>query len=77
MNFNIMDSSGLNIKCDILGMFEQNNKKYVIYTDCEDGNIEKEVYASLYELDEKGNMVLTPILNDSDWDIVDNFLGEI
>ena len=77
MNFNVIDINGINIKCDILGMFEHDNKKYVIYTDCEDANIEKEVYASLYELDEKGNMVLMPILNNDDWDIVDKFLGEI
>lgn len=77
MNFNIIDGNGINIKCDILGMFEKNGKKYVIYTDSEEVSEEKDIYASLYELDEKGNMVLTPILNDSDWDIVDNFLGEI
>ena len=77
MNFNIIDGNGINIKCDILGMFEKNGKKYVIYTDSEEVSEEKDIYASLYKLDEKGNMVLTPILNDSDWDIVDNFLGEI
>ena len=77
MSFNIINENGVKIKCDIIGMFEYGNKKFVVYTDSEDMEIEKEVYASLYELDKDENMILKPILNDKDWDLVDNFLGEI
>lgn len=77
MKFNVIDTNGEKVKCDIIGMFESENKKFVVYTECQDEDIEKEVYASLYELDENNNMILLPIINDRDWDLVDNFLGEI
>ena len=73
MNFNIIDNSGNKIECDVLGMFTHGDKNFIIYTDNEQDDNEKEVYASLYEI--KNNcIVLLPITSESDWDLVDSYL---
>lgn len=73
MNFSVIDSQGNKIYCDIIGMFVHDDKNFIIYTDSQQNDNEKEVYASLYKI--SGNdMVLIPIVEESDWDLVDRYL---
>ena len=73
MNFSVIDRQGNKIHCDIIGMFVHDDKNFIIYTDSQQNDNEKEVYASLYKI--SGNdMVLIPIVEESDWDLVDRYL---
>jgi len=76
MKFNIYDNKGNLVECEVIGMFKENNKNFIIYTDGTMVDGEKEVYASLYELNEENNITLLPITNESDWDLVDTYLEE-
>ena len=73
MNFNVIDSEGNKVQCDIIGMFVHDNKNFIIYTDSQQSDSEKEVYASLYKISDN-NMLLIPIVQESDWDLVDRYL---
>lgn len=73
MNFNVINENGIKVDCDIIGMFVHDGKNFIIYTDNNMVDNEKEVFASLYKL-EGNNMILLPIINDSDWDLVDKYL---
>lgn len=73
MSFNVINENGIKVDCDVIGMFVHDNKNFIIYTDNNMVDNEKEVFASLYKLD--GNsMILLPITSDSDWDLVDKYL---
>jgi len=76
MNFNVIDELGNVVDCDIIGMFSREDKKFIIYTDNTVIDDEKEVLASLYKI-EDNKMILLPIVNDADWDLVDKYLEEI
>lgn len=73
MNFNVINENGVKVDCDVIGMFVHNDKNFIIYTDNNIIDNEKEVFASLYKLD-GNNMILLPITSDSDWDLVDKYL---
>lgn len=73
MSFNVINENGIKIDCDVIGMFVHDNKNFIIYTDNNMVDNEKEVFASLYKLD-GNNMILLPITSDSDWDLVDKYL---
>lgn len=73
MNFDVINEHGDKIHCDVIGMFSHDDKNFIIYTDNEIVDNEKEVLASLYRL-EGNNVILLPITEDRDWDLVDNYL---
>ena len=76
MEFNVFDEKGNKVTCDVIGMFVHDNKNFIIYTDNNALDSEKDVYASLYKL-EGNNIVLLPITNESDWDLVDKYLEDV
>ena len=76
MNFTIVDENGKKVFCDVIGVFQHNNKNFIVYTDNELDNGSKEVYASLYKLKEN-RVVLLPITLESDWDLVDEYLANL
>ena len=76
MDFNVINENGDKVTCDVIGMFVHNSKNFIIYTDNEMVDNEKEVYASLYRLD-GNNMVLLPITEESVWDLVDKYLQDV
>ena len=63
--FKVYDINGNAIECEILFMFEENMKKYIVYLDDLDN-----ILASFYEID-GDKLILSPIYDDYDFDIVD------
>jgi uncharacterized protein YrzB (UPF0473 family) len=75
-SFEITDENGKKISCEILMSFEDNQNKYMIYTDGElddEGNIE--VLATKYTV-ENDKVTLIPIEDDAEWDLVDKKWSE-
>lgn len=75
MNFKIIED-GKEIVCDIILIFrdDNNNINYIVYTDGtkdEEGNLE--IYASRYKQADE-SFVLEQIVNDYEWDLIDNML---
>lgn len=75
MDFIVVDNNGSNIEFDIIGLFSHEDKNFIIYTE-KSSEEEKEVYASLYKV-ENNKLNLFPILKSEDWDLVDKYLEEI
>ena len=76
MNFKIIED-GKEIVCDIVLTFrdDNNDKNYIIYTDgTKDEDGELEIYASRYKMVE-GSFILEEIVNDYEWDLIDNMLA--
>ena len=76
MNFEIIDNNGIKTKCELLYTLEDKNNlyNYIIYTTGElDENDKKIVYASRFTL-ENNEFKLNDIENDSEWDLIDEFL---
>lgn len=69
MNFKVIDEDGKLIECDVIGVFNMKEKDFIVYTT--DG---EEICASLFKMDGDYNMIISPITEESDWDIVDKFL---
>ena len=63
------DSNEKNIY-DLLFMFNDNNKDFIVYKDIND-----EILASFYEKD-GDKIIVKPIMEDSDYDIVDKRIEE-
>ena len=63
--FKVYDIDNNAIECEILFMFEENDKKYIVYLD----NLDN-ILASFYEID-GDKLILSPIYDDNDFDIVD------
>ena len=76
MEFNVINTNGEKISCDVIGMFVHDGKNFIIYTDNEITDGEKEVYSALYRLD-GNNMILLPITDENDWDLVDKYLEDV
>jgi len=75
MNFKIIED-GKEIVCDIVLTFRDDNNdiNYIIYTDgTKDEDGELEIYASRYKMVE-GSFILEEIVNDYEWDLIDNML---
>ena len=77
--FIILDDKGKEIECEPLFTFEseETKKNYVVYTDNskdKDGNIR--VFASIYEVTDKGNKLL-PIKSEKEWKIIETILESI
>ena len=75
MNFKIIED-GKEIVCDIVLTFrdDNNNINYIVYTDgTKDADGELELYASRYkQIDD--SFILEEIVNDYEWDLIDNML---
>ena len=75
MNFKIIED-GKEIACDIVLTFRDDNNdiNYIIYTDgTKDEDGELEIYASRYNQVD-GSFILEDIVNDYEWDLIDNML---
>jgi len=77
--FIVLDDKGKEIACEPLFTFEseETKKNYVVYTDNsrdKDGNVR--VFASIYELTDKGNRLL-PIKSEKEWKVVETILESI
>lgn len=70
--FDRIDDNGTIRQYRILETFEKNNKKYLIYK--EDGN--DDIYSALFNIvDDKIKII--PITNNSDYDVVDEYLESL
>lgn len=60
----VFDNNNRKLKCEVLFTFQKDNKSFVVYKDDDD------VLASYYKID-GDKMIILPILEDNDYDIVD------
>ncbi len=77
--FIVLDDKGKQIECEPLFTFEseETKKNYVVYTDNskdKDGNVR--VFASIYEVTDKGNKLL-PIKSEKEWKVIETILQSI
>lgn len=63
--FKVYDQNNSEINCKIIFTFSNNNKNFIVYYD-----EEEDILASYYTLD-KDNAIISPITDDSDFDLVD------
>lgn len=61
----VYNTNNEKLKCEVLFTFEKNNKSYIIYKDEED-----DILASYYKL-EGDNAIISPITDESEYDLVD------
>lgn len=61
----VYDINNQKIKCELLFTFEKDNKKFLVYKDKQD-----DILASYYKK-EDDKLIIMPITNDADYDIVD------
>ncbi len=78
-NFIAIDDKGRKVECEPLFTFEseETNKQYVVYTDNskdKDGNVR--VFASIYNMTEKGGELL-PIKSEKEWKVIETILESI
>jgi len=78
-NFIVLDEKGKEVECEPLFTFEseETKKNYVVYTDNsrdKDGNVR--VFASIYEVTDKGNKLL-PIKSEKEWKVIETILESI
>lgn len=66
----VYDKNNKKLECEILFTFSSNNKQFIVYMDKED-----DILASYYKL-ETDKLIISPILDDEDYDIVDKYLEE-
>lgn len=72
IKFIAINEHGLEVEYLIMDKFTKNNKNFIIYVE-ED---KEDIYASLYELvNNKINII--PIVDDTDYDIVDEYLESL
>lgn len=72
IKFIALNEYGIEVEYLIMDKFTKNNKNYIIYI--EEGK--EDIYASLYDIvDNKINII--PIVNDTDYDIVDEYLESL
>ena len=77
--FIVRDSAGKNIECEPLFTFEseETGKQYVVYTDNSlDKNGNVKVYASIYNVTDKGGELL-PIKSEKEWKVIETILESI
>ena len=53
------------IQCEVLFTFEKNNKLFIVYKDNEE-----DILSSYYKI-ENDKTIITPIISDEDYDLVD------
>lgn len=71
MYFTIIDNHNNEFKLKMIHTFSHSNINYIIYLDKDD-----EIYASRYHLKD-GKYILNDIVDDAEWDIVDNELAKL
>ena len=77
--FIVTDERGKQIECEPLFTFEseETKKQYVVYTDnSKDKNGNIRVFASIYEVTDKGNRLL-PITSEKEWKVIETILESI
>ena len=77
--FIVLDEKGKEIECEPLFTFEseETKKQYVVYTDnSKDNNGNVRVFASIYEVTDKGNKLL-PIKSEKEWKVIETILQSI
>ncbi len=77
--FIIIDEKGKEVTCEPLFTFEseETNKKYVVYTDhSKDKNGNVRVFASIYNVTDKGHELL-PIKSEKEWKVIETILESI
>jgi len=77
--FIVRNEKGKEIECEPLFTFEseETKKNYIVYTDNtvdKDGNTK--VYASIYNISEKGQELL-PIKSEKEWKVIETILESI
>lgn len=77
--FVIKDKDGKEVVCEPLFTFEseETNKQYVVYTDNskdEKGNVR--VFASIYNVTEKGGELL-PVKTEKEWKVIETIIESI
>ena len=77
--FIVIDEKGKEVECEPLFTFEseETNKQYVVYTDHskdKSGNVR--VFASIYNVTEKGHELL-PIKTEKEWKVIETILESI
>ena len=66
----VYDKNNKKLECEILFTFKDNNKQFIVYMDNEE-----DILSSYYEIKDD-NIIITPIINDLDYDLVDKYLEE-
>ena len=77
--FIVLDDKGKEIVCEPLFTFEseETKKQYVVYTDnSKDKDGKVRVFASIYEVTDKGNKLL-PIKSEKEWKVIETILESI
>ena len=78
--FTVVNDQGQEITCYVLFTFEsdETHKNYVVYTDNSvDANGKIQVFASIYDPNEKDGTTLLPIETDKEWTIIETILNEL
>ena len=66
----VYDKNNKKLECEILFTFKDNNKQFIVYMDNEE-----DILSSYYEINDD-KIIITPIISDLDYDIVDKYLEE-
>ncbi len=78
--FTVVNDQGQEITCYVLFTFEsdETHKNYVVYTDNSvDANGKIQVFASIYDPNEKDGTTLLPIETDKEWKIIETILSSL
>lgn len=78
--FTVVNDQGQEITCYVLFTFEsdETHKNYVVYTDNSvDSNGKIQVFASIYNPEEKDGTTLLPIETDKEWKIIETILSSL
>lgn len=74
-NMVLRDDSGKEINVEVLLTYERDKNTYVVYTDnTKDEDGKQRVYAGIYD---KDNMILNPIENKEDYNIIESIITSI
>ncbi len=78
-NFIVLDDKGRQVECEPLFTFEseETKKQYVVYTDnSKDKNGNVRIFASIYNITEKGGELL-PIKSEKEWKVIETIIESI
>lgn len=78
--FTVVNDQGQEITCYVLFTFEsdETHKNYVVYTDNSvDAKGKIQVFASIYDPNEKDGTTLLPIETDKEWKIIETILSSL
>ncbi len=78
--FTVVNDQGQEIVCYVLFTFEsdETHKNYVVYTDNSvDASGKIQVFASIYDPEEKDGTTLLPIETEKEWKIIETILSSL